>query len=727
MTFDSKPDRREFIKNISSAGAGLLLAFNLPTGVRAALESPAKEFSPNAYLSITPDNRITVWVTRSEMGQGVRTALPMMLADELEADWKTIVLKQASSGGKFAGIRLRTSGSGSIYGTWPPLRTAGATARTMLVKAAAARWRVPEDSCKAENGKVIEKQTGKALTYGELCEEAAGLPVPENPALKSPSEFRYIGKPMLRVDSPDIVTGKAVFGQDLSVPGMKHAVIEHAPRFGGKPSKWNEKAVLGIPGVRAVIPVTRGIKPGLAVVADSLWTAMKARDELKVVWEYGPEAAFDTEKYRESLTEALKGIGYRTREEGEPDDVLQSSGKVLSSVYEYPFQSHSPLETMNCIASVDKDRCEVWSGTQTPDVAAVLISRGFGFPAENIKVHTPLIGGGFGRRLFVDQILETVEIARTAGVPVKVFWTRADDTRDGFFQPFSICEMKAGITDGSLKAVTHRTASSDHSMSGPPLNDLKRYIDLLAPWGAYDNPYIIPAYRAEYFHIDAPVPTGPWRAVWYPQNVFARECFLDEIANELGKDPLSLRLGLLDGPDLDLNGTILRRKALRDVLNLAAEKAGWSAPLDRREGVRRGRGIACNIYRGNSLMAQIAEVSVSVKNEIKVDRIVCAVECGQVVNPLGLEGQIESGIAWGLSAALKGEITFKDGAAEQSSYGDFEVLRMNEMPAVEVYTVPSTARPLGMGEPPVPPVAPAVANAVFAATGIRLRKLPLRL
>ncbi|QQS42192.1 MAG: xanthine dehydrogenase family protein molybdopterin-binding subunit [Acidobacteriota bacterium] len=723
MTTDPKPNRREFIRNISSAGAGLILAINLPRSGRAFSAAPAKEFAPSAYLSISPDNKITIWVTRSEMGQGVRTALPMMIADELEADWKTIVLKQASSGGKFAGIRLRTSGSGSIYGTWTPLRTAGAAARTMLKRAAASRWRVPEERLRAENGRIVDKETGMRLTYGELCEEAAGLPVPENPKLKSPSEFRYIGKRVLRVDSPDIVTGRAIFGQDLSVPGMKHAVIEHAPRFGGKPLKWNEEQVLAIPGVRTVVPVTLGIKQGIAVVADTLWTAMKARDELKVSWEYGTDAEFSTDAYRTSLQEALKGTGYRTREEGDPDTALRNSRKTLSAVYEYPFQSHSPLETMNCIARFDKDLCEVWSGTQTPDVASILISRQFGFPEDKITVHTPLIGGGFGRRLFADQILETVEIANSAGVPVKVFWTRADDTRDGFFQPFSICEMKASVEDGSVKAVTHRTASSDHSMSGPPLKDLKRYIDLLAPWGAYDSPYLIPAYRAEYFHIDAPVPTGPWRAVWYPQNVFARECFLDEIAAELGKDPLEFRMELLDGPDLDLNGTIIRRKALRNVLKLAAAKAGWGSPT----GARRGRGIACNIYRGASLMAQIAEVSVNGKNEIKVDRIVCAVECGQVVNPLGLEGQIESGIVWGLSAALKGEITFKNGAAEQSSYGDFDVLRMNEMPVVEVFTVPSTERPQGIGEPPVVPVAPAVSNAVFAATGKRLRKLPLRL
>ena len=710
-----------------AALSGLLLAFHLPA--RSQIVSPtAKNFAPNAFLNIGADNKITIFVTRSEMGQGVRTALPMMLADELEADWSQIELKQAVPGAAFKGIRLRTSGSGSVYGTWFPLRMTGAAAREMLTTAAAQKWNVPAEECRAEKGAILHPPTNRRLSYGELAESAAKLPLPEKPKLKDAKDFRLIGKPMRRVDGPQIVSGQAVYGLDVKIPGMRYAVIERAPVLGGKVARWDDAKTKAVGGVLAVVPVTKGFSSGVAVVAENLWAAMKGREALSVTWDDAENKNFSSESYAARLRKALDEEGFTTRREGEAEKAFETAATKLEAVYEYPFQAHACLETMNCIADVKKETCEIWSSTQAPEQIQQEVAKIFELAPETIKVNVPLLGGGFGRRLQIDYALEAVEISKAVSGPVQVVWTRADDMKHGFFHSSTVCRMRAGIDENKkLTVFTHKTASSDLSVLGPPARDAKRYTEGWTPWGAYDNPYAFAAYKAEYVHVDSPVRTGPWRAVFYPQNVFARECFIDEVAFALSKDPLAFRLELLDAPTAELFNMKIDRAGLRKVLEVIREKSGWTKPLREEKGVRRGRGLACNVYHGESLTAQIAEVAVSDAGKIKVERIVCVIDCGQVVNPLGLEGQIESGIVWGLSAALHKPVTFKNGRAEQSSFLDFDVLRMNEMPLTEVYAMPKETRPLGVGEPSVPPVAPAVANAIFAATGKRLRRLPFDL
>lgn len=722
-------DRRQFLRSGGGALAGLVVAFHLPEIAKAGVKLAVQDkggFSPNAFLSIQPDNKITVWVTRSEMGQGVRTALPMMLADELEADWSTIELKQASPGAAFKGIRLRTSGSGSVYGTWFPLRNTGAAAREMLISAAAARWNVEPTSCRAEKGTVIHVPTGRRSTFGDLCLDAAKLAPPEKPVLKDPKDFRFIGKPMKRVDGPAIVSGKAVYGIDVKVPGMRYAVIERSPVLGGKALSWDDADARKVPGVIAVVPVTSGMTGGVAVVAENTWSAMKGRDALRVTWDDGKHAKFSSGIYDLQLAKALDGSAFSTRNESNAATAFDKAATKLEAVYEYPHQAHAPLETMNCIAHVSGAQCEIWSSTQAPERAQEEAAKLLGIPPGSVTVNVTLLGGGFGRRLFVDYVTEAVEVSRAISAPVKVLWTREDDMRHGYFHSSTMCRMRAGFdANKKLTSVIHRTASSDLSILGPPTLDATKYSESWVPWGAYDDPYAFPAYQAEYTHVDSPVPTGPWRAVGYPQNVFARECFVDEIAVAMGKDPLAFRIELLSAPAIDLHQMTLDRPALRKVLEIAAERSGWGKPLVNKDGRRWGRGVACNIYHGESLTAQVAEVSVGSDGKVKVERIVCVIDCGQVINPLGFKGQMESGIVWGLSAALHGKVTFRNGRAEQSSFRDFRVLRINEMPSVEVYAVPSTARPVGVGEPSVPPTAPAVANALFAATGRRVRRLPL--
>jgi isoquinoline 1-oxidoreductase subunit beta len=730
MENNSKLNRRKFLQASASAASGLLLAFHLPAQTKTAetLPQTSKNFSPNAFLNITPDNKITIFVTRSEMGQGVRTALPMMLADELEVEWSQIELKQASPGAAFRGIRLRTSGSGSVYGTWFPLRMTGAGAREMLIRAAADKWNVPVEDCRAEKGTVLHVATNRRLTYGELAEAAAKLPLPEKPKLKDAKDFRYIGKPMKRVDGAGIVSGKAVYGLDVKLPGMRYAVVERAPVLGGKAVRWDDAKTKAVAGVLAVVPVTKGFTNGVAVVAENLWAAMKGRDALTVVWDDAKNKDFSSESYAAQLRAALDGESYTTRKEGEVEKAFQSAATVLEAVYEYPFQAHACLETMNCIADVKSNACEIWSSTQAPETIHQEVAKMLEIAPENVKVNVPLLGGGFGRRLQVDYAYEAVEISKAVNAPVQVVWTREDDMKHGFFHPATVCRLRAGIdADKKLTVFTHKTASSDLSVLGPPARDAKKYAEGWTPWGAYDNPYSFAAYQSEYIQVDSPVPTGPWRAVFYPQNVFARESFIDEIAFALQKDPIQFRLELLDAPTIELGRLKIERADLRKVLETIREKSGWSKPLAQEKGVRRGRGVACNVYHGESLTAQVAEVAVFPNGKFKIERIVCVIDCGQVVNPLGLEGQIESGIVWGLSPALHQPITFKNGRAEQSSFMDFDVLRMNEMPRVEVYTIEKTTRPFGIGEPSVPPVAPAVANAIFNATGKRLRRLPFDL
>jgi isoquinoline 1-oxidoreductase beta subunit len=721
--------RRAFLKTTAAASAGLVIGFHLP----AYADEPTS-FDPNAYISIHPDNTVSVWITRSEMGQGVRTTLPIMLNEELDADWSQIRYEQATPGGKFKSIRLRTSGSGSTAGTYKAMRKAGATAREMLIAAAAERWSVDATTCLAHRGVVQHQASARKFTYGQLATDAAKQKVPANPPLRNPKDFQWIGTRVKRTDGAPIVSGKATYGIDVRVPGMLHAVVARCPHFGGKLISFDSAKAMQVPGVRHIVPVTTGIAAGVAVVADHTWAAMKGRDALQVQWERGAQSDFDSGTFLQQMEAKLaqKEDGYFVRGDGDAPAAVQSAAQKFDATYEFPFQAHAPLETMNCVADVRAGSCEVWVPTQAPEVALTETAKLLGIPESAVTIHVTLLGGGFGRRLFADYVPEAVEVSRAVGKPVQLLWTRSDDMRFGFFHPADIEQISGGLdAAGKPVAWIQRSVGSDLSMFGGVSNEEKKnpkhYFNDGSPWGSFDNPYNFPNLKADFIPMNSPVPTGPWRAVEYPPTVFARESFLDEMAHAAGKEPLQFRLDLLKPGDvLSVGDSRIDRARLIRVLQLAAEKASWNTPLPAIKDRSTGRGIACNVYSEDCYIAQIAEVSIgSEKHDIRVHRVICAVDCGLVINPQGLEGQAESGILWGLSAALHGRIDFKNGAAVQENYSDFEVIRMDEAPEIETYVVLSDLNPGGFGETAVPPIAPAVANAIFAATGKRIRRLPI--
>ena len=724
--------RRSFLKTGALAASGFVLSFELPASASEGTTAGTAVFAPNAYIAITPDNVVRFWVTRSEMGQGVRTTLPMMLAEELDVDWKQIQLVQATTSPQFKGIRLRTSGSGSTVGTYANLRKAGATAREMLIAAAASSWHVEPSACQAKNGSVVHADTGRRLTYGELATAAAQQPVPKDPALKSPKDFLYIGKPRNRTDSAAIVDGRAMYGIDTVVPGMVYAVMERCPVLGGKVKSFDARKTLAVPDVVDVVPISSGISPGVAVVANNTWTAMKGREALKVVWEPGPHRDFDSDRLFGVMHDAVLQEGYFVRGDGDAPTAISSAASKLEATYEFPYQAHAPLEPMDCIADVRKDSCEIWVPTQCPNEAQKETAQMLGLAPEAVTVHVTLVGGAFGRRLFSDYVHEAVELSRAVGRPVQLLWTRSDDMRFGYFQPPSVVRI-SGAFDPSGKPLVwmQRSVGCDLSMFGLPsgkeLADPKHYFNDGSPWGSFDNPYNFPNLKADFVRVDSPVPTGPWRAVEYPAQVFARESFIDEMAHAAGDDPLEFRLRLLaPGDVLNMGEQKIDRGRLIKVLQVAAEKSDWTKVLPAATDRLWGRGIACNVYDADCYIAQVAEVSVGkTSHDIKVHRIVCAVDCGLVINPRGLDGQAESGITWGLSATLHGRIDFKNGGAVQSSYTDFRVIGIDEAPAIETHIVASDHPPGGFGETAVPPVAPAVANAIFAAIGKRMRQLPI--
>jgi isoquinoline 1-oxidoreductase beta subunit len=724
--------RRAFLKTGALAATGLVIAVELAESVFAEAAAPeAAAFVPNAYISIRPDNVITLYVTRSEMGQGVRTTLPMMVAEELESDWTQIQLTQATTSPKFKGIRLRTSGSGSTEGTYNALRKAGATAREMLIAAAASSWHVEPATCRASNGSVIHSASGRQLTYGQLAESAARQPVPKDPPLKNPKDFLYIGKPRNRMDGAAIVEGRAMYGIDTRVACMLYAVMERCPILGGSIKSFDATKCLAIPGVRGAVPIKSGLAPGVAVVADNTWTAMKGRDALQVVWNPGPQATFSSGKFIEEMHASADQAGYFVRNEGNAPATIAVAAKKMEGTYEFPYQAHAPVEPMNCVADVRKDSCEVWVPSQCPNEAQKEVAEMLGIPVEAVLVHVTLVGGGFGRRLFSDYVHEAVELSKAIGKPVQLLWTRSDDMRFGYFQPPSV-EKISGALDGNRKPIAWLHKSVGCNLTMFPLSEeekknVRRYYENEEPWGQFDNPYNFPNLKADFIPMEAPVPTGPWRAVMYPARVFARESFIDEMAHAAGADPLDFRLKLLaPGDVLKLGGQKIDRGRLIKVLQVAAEKSEWTKPVAKSGDRLWGRGIACNVYDQDCFIAQVAEVSVGKQAyDIRVHRIVCAVDCGLVINPRGLDGQAESGMTWGLSATLHGGIDFKNGTAVQTSYSDFKVIGMDEAPAFETHIVASEHPPGGFGETGVPPVAPAVANAIFAATGKRMRQLPI--
>jgi isoquinoline 1-oxidoreductase beta subunit len=696
--------RRAFLKTGALASAGLVIAFHVPAAVRDRAEAAVDRLEPNAWLHIDREGQVTVMIARSEMGQGVRTALPMLVAEELEADWTRVRFEQAVPEEKYGD--MGTGGSQSIRSLHLPLRTAGAQAREMLVSAAARTWGVDRAECRAERGEVIHAPSGRRLGYGALARAAATLPVPEAPALKDWSAHRIVGTSPARLDGADKGDGRAVFGLDVRVPRMLFAMVVRCPVFGGRVLAFDSGATLSIRGVRHVVRIERGV----AVVADSTWIARRGAEALKVSWDEGPLGTLTSAEISRTYAELAKRPGATFRKEGDGYAGIAAAARTIVAVYEAPYLAHATMEPMNCVAHVTRDACTVWVGSQDATGVQTRAAAVAGLPKDKVTVHLQYLGGGFGRRSEQDFVSEAVEISKRIGRPVQVVWSREDDMRHDWYRPASYHRLQAGFdAAGAPVAWGHRIVGPAIAQRWWP-QAIQNGIDPTSIDVAEGQPYGFAHHEADYVLHDPGVPTGWWRSVSASQNAFAIECFMDEVAAACGRDPVTLRRELLAG-----------HPRHRAVLDLAAERAGWGTPLP----PGRGRGVAL-VESFGSIVGQVAEVSVSEAGDVRVHRVTCAVDCGKVIHPGLVTAQMESGILYGLSAALHGAITIDRGRVVQGNFDDYPVLRIDECPQIDVHLSPTGDAIGGIGEPGLPPVAPAVVNAIAAATGKRVRSLPVR-
>jgi len=707
--------RRDFVTVLATTGGGLLLGWRAGEPSRAATGAAAgapPAFVPNAFIRIGSDSRVTLIMNQVEMGQGSYTSMPMLLAEELEVGLDQVQLEHAPPNDKlyanpFFGDQ-ETGGSSSVRAFYEPLRRAGATARSMLVAAAAQTWDVDPASCRAKRGVVTHTPSGRTLTYGALADKAAKLPVPEKVPLKDPKDFTLIGTPAKRLDAAEKVNGKAQFGIDVRLPGMKIATVAASPVLGGKVAALDEAKAMAIPGVRQIV----NLGDVVAVVADHMWAAKQGLAALAIRWDDGPNGGVSTADVVQGLDAASQQAGVVARTQGDTPAAMAGAAKKIDAVYQVPFLAHAPLEPMNCTVHVQKDRCEVWTGSQTLTRAQGTAARVTGLPLEQVVVHNHLLGGGFGRRLEYDWVTQAVRIGQQVEGPVKVVWTREEDMQHEFYRPYYYDRMAAGLDAGG------KPVAWTHRIVGPAI--VARYlppgfrngIDPDGVDGAVQLLYDIPAIQVEFVRHEEPVlNTTFWRGVGPTHNVFVIESFMDELAVAAKADPVEYRRSLLS-----------KAPRARAVLDLAAKAAGWGQPLP----AGRGRGVALLFSAWGSYLAEVAEVEVSQAGELRVHRIVCAVDCGTVINPDTVQAQIQGGVNFGVSAALWGEVTLKNGRVEQSNFHNYRVLRMNEAPTIEVHLVRNLEAPGGVGEPGTSVTAPALANAVFAATGKRIRKLPLQ-
>ena len=725
MSDSANMNRRAFLKTSATVGSGLVLGFSLfgcgpkydgkttVKNLRLEKEDLPDNFVPNMWLRINIDNTVVIQSASSEMGQGIMTAIPMLIAEELEADMSLVHVEFAPAHDDFAnpasGYQI-TGGSQSIRGFWKPMREAGATAREMLIGAAALLWGVDSVECYAKKGRVIHIPSNKSFAFGQLVEHASQLKAPESVTLKDPQHFKLIGTPQARLDGPAKTNGTAVFGMDVKVPHLLVASVARCPVFGGKLISYDDKKTKQIAGVRHVIVIDSGV----AVIADHFWAAKKGRDALTIKWDEGENAKLSSEIIRQKFKLAINDAK-SVRDDGDVLKALENSKKKISAVFETPFLAHTCMEPMNCTADVHATYCHLWVPTQAQEFAMKAAKDISGLPAEQIQIHTTFLGGGFGRRAEMDFVIEALQCSIAIQKPIKVIWTRKDDVQHDYYRPATYNELTAAI-DTDNNAIAWR-----HNIAGPSI--LERYVpfakillrgkDDTSTEGAANLPYAIPNIEVNYAWVSTGVPVGFWRSVGNSQNGFITECFIDELAGLAEQDPLAFRKQLLVGHDRHLA-----------VLELAATKAGWNKPLP--EG--HFHGIAVMESFG-SYVAQIAEVSIQAQENlpIKVHKVTCAADCGIVVNPDTVEAQLQSAIIFGLTAALTGEISIENGRVMQSNFHDYPHLRIDEVPKIEVHLIKSTEDVGGVGEIGVPPIAPAVANAVFAATGKRVRKLPIRL
>jgi isoquinoline 1-oxidoreductase beta subunit len=726
MAIATEVSRRSFLKTSTVVGGSLVVSFFVPAGMRrmafaeeapAAAGAAAKLPDANAFLRIGSDESVTVILAHAEMGQGIWTTLPMMVNEELDADWSHIRVEHAPAAEVYHSPIFPIQMTGGSTTTWSELdryRQVGAVARTLLVSAAATQWGVKPADCRTEKGWVISGEKGdKRASYGSLAAAAAKLPAPATVALKPQESWTVIGKPTKRLDTPEKITGRALFGMDVRLPGMLTATVAHAPTFGGKVKSFDAAAAKAVPGVRQVLEIPSGV----AVVADHVWAAKRGRDALQIDWVAGPHADADTVSQLAGYREKAKSAGAEASSAGDVAGALSGRSAEATVVAEYalPYLAHAPMEPLNCTVHRKAQGCEVWTGTQFQTVDQQRVAGIMELKPEQVAIHTMFLGGGFGRRanLASDFVVEAAHVAKNFDVPVKLVWTREDDIRGGYYRPMAFHRLEGALDDKGMPIAWRQRIVSQSIVAGSPFASLiKNGIDPTVVEGASDSPYLtgIPNHRAELHTVDPGVPVLWWRSVGNSHTAFAVESFVDELAHAAKRDPLEFRRALLE-----------KSPRVRAVLELAAEKAGWGSPLP----ADRGRGLAVHESFG-SIVAHVAEVSVE-GGDIRVHRVVCAIDCGICINPAGVAAQMESGVAFGLGAALHGEITMKEGQVVESNFHDYRILRMHEMPHVEVHIVPSPEKSGGAGEPGTPPIAPAVANAIFALTGKRLRELPFKL
>ena len=702
--------RRHFLRASALASGGLLLSVSLPYAIGESEAADANSFEPNAFIRIGGDGKIILTMPYVEMGQGTYTSIPMLIAEELEIGLDQVRLEHAPANDKIymnplLGVQA-TGNSNAIRGAWEPMRKAGATARTMLIAAAAKRWNVDPASCRAENGEVHHQASGRRLGYGTLAADAAKVPVPENVALKKPADFKLIGTPAKRLDTPSKINGTALYGIDARPPGVKVATLAQSPVFGGRVKRVDDAAAKAVKGVRQIVRLDDAV----AVVADHMGAAKKGLAALVIEWDEGPHAKLATADIARELESATTKSGAVAQNIGDVGKAMAGAATKVEATYQVPFLAHATMEPMNCTVHVRPDGCEIWVGSQVMGRAQAVAANALGMPLEKVVVHNHLLGGGFGRRLEVDGVIRAVEIAKQVASPVKVVWTREEDIQHDMYRPYWFDRISVGL-DKTGKPVAWNNRFAGSSVIArwlPPA--FNKGLDPDTTEGAIDLVYDIPNFHVEYVQVEPPgIPTAFWRSVGPSHNVFVTESVIDELAAVAKQDPVEYRRALL-----------AKSPRARAVLDLAAAKAGWGGPLPK----GRGRGVSLQFVFG-SYLAQVAEVEVAKDGTVRIQRIVCAMDCGSVVNPDTVRAQVQSGAIFGATAALFGEITLKDGRVEQGNFDTYQMLRINEAPAVEVHIVQSSEPPGGMGETGTSGVVPAIANAVFAATGKRLRKMPV--
>jgi isoquinoline 1-oxidoreductase beta subunit len=711
MILDRFASRRHFLKIGAAAGGGMLVSLSLPIAGSEAQTAAAAGFVPNAFIHIAGNGQVVMTMPYVEMGQGTYTSIPMLIAEELEVDLKQVRLEHAPPNPKLYGNPVlggdqATGNSSTIRAAWQPMRQAGAVARTMLVTAAAKRWNVDPSSCRAQGGEVLHPATGKKLKYGELVADAAKMPVPSEVVLKPPKDFKLIGTPAKRLDTPAKVNGSAVYGIDVRPPRVKVATLAQSPAIGGRVKNVDDGAAKRVKGVRQIVRLDDAV----AVVADHMGAAKKGLAALKIEWDDGPHAKLATADIVAELEQATLKPGAVAQNIGDVEKALAGAATKVEATYQVPFLAHAALEPMNCTVHLRKDGCEIWVGTQVVARAQAAAAKTAGLPLDKVVVHNHLLGGGFGRRLEVDGVVRAVEIAKQVDGPVKIVWTREEDIQHDMYRPSFVDRLSAGL-DGNGKPVAWNNRFAGSSIIArwaPPW--FNNGLDPDTTEGAIDLVYGFPNLHVEYLRVEPPgIPTAFWRSVGPSHNVFVTESFIDELAATAKQDPVAYRRDLLD-----------KSPRARAVLDLAAEKAGWGQKMPDRV----GRGISLQ-FAFASYMAHVAEVEVAKDGSVRVRRVVCAVDCGAVVNPDTVRAQLEGAVIFGLTAALYGTITLKDGRVEQANFDTYQMLRINEAPAIEVHLVRSSEAPGGIGEPGTSAIVPAVANAIFAATGKRLRKLPI--